>query len=431
MRRSLAATLSFFGHLARDVAGTLAARWRRFYRRTVLGEDVAVVAVDVFPFFERMTGVGWYTWHLLEALDRQQGDGLTFNLYGHTFLAPEEPSPPPMPGTRRLRLRLHHIPAGFLLPVRPTLAVLRGVVEPLLRVLDGNHVLFAPNFFAPRTQLPYGRAVVATVHDVAFAAMPGTVAPATLAELREHLRPSLYRSERIIAVSEATAGDLEEHLGVNPRRIHTIHEGIDPSFALTDAEAPEDLPRRYLLFVSTLEPRKNVVNLLRAFRLVVEWGYPGSLVLVGRWGWRTEAIREELERSPVRGRIVHMDYVERDLLPVLYSRAEALLFPSWLEGFGLPLLEAMASGTPVVTSGCSVMPEVAGPAAVYVDPASPHGIASGILSLVQDPEHRERLVEAGRERARRFTWEATAAASAQVLRQAAGLPATGSDEHRV
>ncbi len=431
MGRSLAATLAFFGHLARDFGGTLAGRWRRFHRRTVLGEDTAAVGVDIFPFFERMTGVGWYAWHLLEALDRLDGDGLTFNLYGHTFLAPEEPAPPPMPGRRRMRLRLHHIPAGFLLPVRPTLAVLRGVVEPLLRLLDGNHVLFAPNFFAPRNQLPYGRTVVATVHDVAFAALPDTVAPATLAELARNLRPSLYRSERIIAVSDATAGDMEEHLGVNPRRVHTIHEGIDPSFPETDAARPEHLPERYLLFVSTLEPRKNVVNLLKAFQLVVEWGYPGSLVLVGRWGWRTGAIRAELEGSPVRGRILHLDYVPRELLPVLYREAEALLFPSWLEGFGLPLLEAMSCGTPVVTAGRSAMPEVAGPAAVYVDPASPHGIASGILALVQDPEHRRRLVEAGRERARGFTWEATAAATAQVLRQAAGLAATAPDEHRV
>lgn len=431
MRRSLTVTARFLGHVARDVAGTLVGRWRRFYRRTVLGEEVASVGVDVFPFFERMTGVGWYAWHLLEALDRRDGDGLVFNLYGHTFLAPEDPAPPPMPGARRMRLRLHHIPAGFLFPIRASLAVLRTVVEPLLRILDGNQVLFAPNFFAPRTQLPYAPTLVATVHDVAFAAMPWTVAPATLEELREHLGPSLYRSERIIAVSEATAGDLKEHLKVSPRRITTVHEGIDPTFPDSEAPRPEALPERYLLFVSTLEPRKNVVNLLRAFQLVVEWGYPGSLVLVGRWGWRTEAIQAELEASAARSRIIHLDYIERDTLPVVFREAEALLFPSWLEGFGLPILEAMACGTPVVTSGRSAMPEVAGPAAVYVDPASPHGIASGVLSLVQDPEHRRRLAEAGRERAARFRWEATAAATAQVIRQAAGLAASGTDEYRV
>ena len=174
-----------------------------------------------------------------------------------------------------------------------------------------------------------------------------------------------------------------------------------------------------------------MLALLQAFRLIVSWGYPGHLLLVGRWGWRTEAIRRELEGSPVSGRIEHLDYVERETLPTLYRRADALLFPSWLEGFGLPILEAMACGTPVVTSGRSAMPEVAGPAAVYVDPESAHGIASAVSSLLEDPDHRERLGRLGRERARRFSWDDAAAASAQVLRQAAGLEATGDDEYRV
>ena len=427
----LSATVRFLGHLAKDLAGTLASRWRRFHRRIVLGEPVAVVGVDVFPFFERMTGVGRYAWNLLAALDARDGDGLEFNLYGRTFLAPEEPAPPAMPGRRRMRLRVHHLPEGFLFPVRPAMAFLDGVVEPLLRILDGNDVLFAPNFFAHRTQLPYGRTVVATIHDLAFRAMPDTVAPETLGELARNLGPSLYRSERIVAVSEATAGDVVQCLGVPRRRIHTVHEGIDPAFCSEPGTLPEGVPGRYLLFVSTLEPRKNVANVLRAFRLMVEWGYPGALVLVGRWGWRTGAIRRELENSPVRDRIVHLDYVEQAALPALYGDAEALIFPSLLEGFGLPILEAMACGTPVVTAGRSAMPEVAGPAAVYVDPESPHGIATGVLALVRDPEHRRRLGEAGRERAAMFSWERAAAATAQVLRQAAGLPPTGPDEYRV
>lgn len=429
-------TLRFFLHLARDLAGTLAARWRRFHRRVVLGEQEAAVAVDIFPFFERMTGVGWYEWNLLASLDKRR-DGLFYNLYGPTFLGPQDPAPGRLPGGQRMRLRLHQIPSGFLFPKNLSLAVLRSVVEPLLRVLDGNAVLFAPNFFAHRTQLPFGRSTVATVHDLAFAVMPNTVSPATLDELDRHLPVALFRSERLIAVSEATAGDMVEHLGVSPRRIHTIHEAVDSSFAAdgTDGAAasdpPFEVPERYLLFVSTIEPRKNVLTVLRAFRLAAGWGYPGELLLVGRWGWRTEAIRAELESSPVRARIRHLDYVDRTYLPALYRAADALLFPSWLEGFGLPILEAMACGTPVITSGRSAMPEVAGPAAVYVDPESAHGIASAVSSLVADAEHRQRLVRMGRERAARFSWDQAAAATAQVLRQAAGLETDGADEYRV
>ena len=423
---------SFLGHVVRDLAGSLRNRWTRWQSRVVDGDDSVVVGVDIYPFFERMTGVGWYAWNLLTALDRVDSR-LQYNLYGRTFLAPDDPAPPAMPGTIRMRSRTHHLPADFLLPHRATLNVLRVAVEPILRLLDANDVLFAPNFFLHRDQLPFGHSCVATVHDLAFRARPDTVAPDTLAELERRLPETLFRCQRLIAVSESTADGLEEFLGVSRRRVHTIHEGLDPAFAeeVGTTDAIDGVPTPYLLFVSTLEPRKNVTGVLRAFRLVAEWGYPGHLVLVGRWGWRTESIRAELETSPVRDRVLHLDYVERGLLPALYAHADALLFPSWIEGFGLPILEAMACGTPVVTSGSSSMPEVAGSAAMYVDPASPHSIASAVSSLLEDDHHRARLAALGRERSTRFSWDRAAAATVEVLRQAAGRSPRDADEYRV
>ncbi len=431
MPRRLTTTATFFAHLARDLAGTLRRRWTRFHHR-LAGDDAGIaVAIDIYPFTEVKTGVGWYEWHLLAALD-DSDDGIEYNLYAHTFLAPDEAAPPALPGTGRLRLRTHHLPAGLLLPIRPTLWLLRRVAEPLLRVLDGNDVLFAPNFFPHADQLPFGRALVSTVHDLAFAVLPATVAPDTLALLRARLPATLFHATRLIAVSDATAADLEAHLGISRRRVHTIHEGLDPDLAqLPSATPPAPTRRPYLLFVSTLEPRKNLVGVVRAFQLLVEWGYGGRLVLAGKWGWRTEAIRAELEGSPAANRIEHLDYVPRSSLIELYRGADCLLFPSWLEGFGLPILEAMACGTPVITSGRSSMPEVGGPAAVYVDPESPHGIASAVAALLADPIHRARLVELGRRRAERFSWQRAATATAATLRAAAGRPSDEPDEYRV
>lgn len=430
MFHRLGSTIGFFAAIARDLVGTLRARWRRFQRRVVHAEEVAAVGVDIYPFFENMTGVGWYEWNLLAALDTRS-DGLVYNLYGRTFLAPDEPPPPEMPGERNLRLRVHQIPGDFMLPVRPTLWLLRKFIEPVLRIFDGNDVLFAPNFFLHSDQEPFGSARVATVHDLAFAAMPETVSPETLTGLALHLPRTLCHATRMIAVSDATANELIERLDANPRQVRTIHEGVDPLFAeIPDDELPEGILEPYLLFVSTLEPRKNVVGILRAFKLLREWEYDGSLVLVGRWGWRTEAIRKELGASPVREWIFHLDSVDRPRLATLYRHADALLFPSWIEGFGLPLVEAMACGTPVITSGTSAMPEVAGPAAVYVDPSSPHGIASAVAALRSDPHHRARLIEIGRKRAEKFSWHRAAEATAAVLRQTAGLPANGPEEYR-
>jgi glycosyltransferase involved in cell wall biosynthesis len=426
MFESITSTGRFIGHVGRDLLGTLRARVRRTYDWVVYGADEVVVGVDVFPFAEKLTGVGWYEWNLLTALDRRD-DGLRYNLYAHTFLAPGE-QPPPVPGGRKMRL-----PDRFLLPIGPSLWFLRHLVEPVLCLLDGNDVIFAPNFMPPRRQRFFGRRLVVTVHDLAFAVMPETVAPETLAHLRLRFPPTLRRAERVIAVSEATAGDLVEHFEIPRSRVHTIHEGLDPHFAAAAGESEPDasLPEDYLLFVSTIEPRKNVVGVLRAFELLAQWGYPGRLVIVGGWGWRTENIRNELENSPVRDRIVHLDYVERERMAAVYRQARALLFPSWLEGFGLPVLESMACGTPVVTSGRSAMPEVAGPAGVYVDPESAHGIATGASSLLEDADHCERLTRLGRDRARRFSWDAAAAATTMVFRRAAGSRVNGPDEYRV
>ena len=418
MLRRLTTTIGFFAAIARDLAGSLRTRWRRFHRRVVHGEQVAAVGVDIYPFFEKMTGVGWYEWNLLAALDRRD-DGLLFNLYARTFLAPDEPSPPDMPGDRNLRLRIHQIPSGFLLPIRPTLAVLRTIVEPLLRLFDGNDVLFAPNFFLHGDQEPFGRASVATVHDLAFAAMPETVSPETLAGLALNLPKTLCHADRLIAVSDATAGDLVDRLEVNPRLVRTVHEGVDPTFAETGEEnPPEEIPRPYLLFVSTLEPRKNVVGVLKAFRLLREWGYDGNLILVGRWGWHTESIRAELESSPVRRWIQHLDYVEREQLASMYRGAEALLFPSWIEGFGLPLLEAMACGTPVLASDCPALVETAGGAALHVTAEDLPSLREGIERIAEDANLRAELRKKGRARAAGFTWERTARATLAIYREA-------------
>ncbi len=430
MAHRLRVTLVFFIDLLRDLAGTARQRFVRWWRRTVRGEAVLTVGVDIFPFFERMTGVGWYEWNLLARLPHVD-DGVELNLYAHTFAAPGEPSPPPLPTGERTRFRFHHVPEGFLLPVRPTIAVLRAMAEPLLLFLDGNDVFFAPNFFVPRRHLAACGRLVATVHDLTFLRLPETVQRETLDNLLRHLPGTLFAASRLIAVSQATADDLVELAGVSRQRIHVIHEGVDPAFAETGGEVPAGLPARYLLFVSTLEPRKNVAGLLDAFAIAARAGYPGDLVLVGRWGWRTGDVQHRLATSAVRRRIHHLDYLDRPALAAVMRGAEAMVFPSFLEGFGLPVVEAMACGVPVIVSDRSSLPEVAGDAAVYVDPDDPATIAAAMMEVGRDEALRERLRGAGVGRAALFRWDEAALATAAVFRLAAGLEAGGDDAYRV
>jgi len=426
----LALTVRFFVNLLRDLAGTLAGRFRRWYRRTVAGEACLTVGVDIFPFFERMTGVGWYEWNVLSHLPRVDG-ALRLNFYAHTFAAPDEPSPPPLPLGDNCRFRFHHIPPGFLLPIRPTIEFLRAVVEPMFLFLDGNDLFFAPNFFVPRRHLPAAARHVATVHDLAFLRFPDTVQRETLDNLHHHLPRAVVAAAAIIAVSQATAEDLATLLGVSRRRIHVIHEGVDPSFLAAPHPPRTPLPERYLLFVSTLEPRKNILGLLEGFARAVAGGYEGDLVLVGRWGWKTEAARAALAASPARHRIHHLDYLKREELNAVLRAAEALVFPSLLEGFGLPVVEAMAVGVPVITSNVSSLPEVGGDAVLYVDPRDPDDLAAAILRLAGDRQLRERLVAAARSRAAQFRWEEAARATAAVFRRAVGLAESGHDAYCV
>ncbi len=430
MARRLRVTAAFFAHVVRDLAGTLAARLRRRYRRVVLGEETLAIGVDIFPFFERMTGVGWYEWNLLARLP-EVDPAIELHLYAHTFGAPSDAPPPVLPTSLRTRFRFHHMPRGFLLPVRATLACLRATVEPLLLFLDGNDVFFAPNFFVPRRHLAAVRALVPTVHDLAFLRLPQTVQRETLDNLRRHLPGVLNAADALIAVSSATSADLERLGGVSARRIHVIHEGVDPAILAGNGTLPAGLPPRYLLFVSTLEPRKNVVRLLEAFEQAVAAGYPGALVLVGRWGWHTEAAQAALARSPVRERIRHLDYLDRKVLSAVLRAAEALVFPSLLEGFGLPVLEAMACGVPVIISRAASLPEVAGGAALYVDPTRVADIAGAIVRLTGDPQLAACLAAAGRARAARFCWDDAARASATVFRRACGMPSRFADAYRV
>lgn len=429
MASRLSATAGFFAHLVRDLAGTFWARFARWHARVVRGEPVLVVGVDIFPFFERMTGVGWYEWNLLAHLPAAELH-LDLRLYAHSFAAPDEPSPPALPASERTRFRYHHIPAGFLLPIRPTLAVLRGVVEPLLMWLDGNDVFFAPNFFVPRRHQAAVRALVPTVHDLAFLRLPHTVQKETLDNLHRHLPGTLFAADTLIAVSSATASDLQQLAGVARRRVHVVHEGVDEGFTPEGPRAA-GLPERYLLFVSTLEPRKNVEGMLSGFAEAVARGYTGQLVLVGRWGWNTGQIQRALAANPVRHRILHLDNLDRPGLQAALRGAEALLFPSWLEGFGLPVVEAMASGTPVILANTSSLPEVGGDAALYVNPAEPGEMADAILRLASDPELRRTLSAKGCERAQRFRWSEAAAVTARVLRRAADFPHAQPDEYRV
>ena len=255
---------------------------------------------------------------------------------------------------------------------------------------------------------------VATVHDVIALLLPETFTPRHRLVVRTALAMVRRRADLVIVPSRAVERDVVERLGLPADRVVVTPEGCEPRFRPTpcaDVLARYRLPSRYVLAVGTLEPRKNLTTLLRAFaRLRRGAGLDPALrlVLVGARGWLDEPIYETVRSLGLDGAVHFAGFVDDDDLPAVYSGAALFVFASLYEGFGLPLLEAMACGVPVVTSNVSAMPEVAGDAAMLVDPRDVDGLAGAIARLLRDDALRERLRAAGLARARKFPWEATA-----------------------
>jgi glycosyltransferase involved in cell wall biosynthesis len=289
-------------------------------------------------------------------------------------------------------------------------------------------VLFAPNFVPPPTRT---RRLVLTVHDLAFRLFPQT-APLATSRWLARLDSAIRRASQLIVVSEQSRRDLLELYPVDAGRVSVIPLGVDTAvFRPAGADAVDAVRRRYgidgpyLLSLTGIEPRKNIPALIRAFVSLPEDVRP-LLVLAGPvapWnpaGWNL--VRPVLDRLPprVRERIVVTGYVSEAEKVALLGGAEALVYPSLYEGFGFPVLEAMACGTPVLTSNVSALPETAGDAALLVDPRDEAAIAEGMQRLLVDDALRERLRAAGPARASRFNWDDTARRTADVLGRARG-----------
>lgn len=267
---------------------------------------------------------------------------------------------------------------------------------------------------------------VLTVNDVRFVHLPGSYRPLRYLFLRLTVGISLRRASRIICISHDTRNDLVRYFGLSCDRIDVVHIPVAPRFRpvaqctlLERARERYSLPDRFILFVGHLEPRKNLQRLVKAFEHLRNNGTVShSLVILGRPSFAFQPLFETVKESQLGDHIVFTGYVADEDMPAVYSLADLLAFPSLHEGFGVPVIEAMACGTPVVTSNVSALPEVAGDAAVLVDPYSVAAIAHGISRVLKDRELHQDLVSKGFERVRRFSAQRAAEAICETYRKA-------------
>ena len=410
------------------------ARWRRtaasaraacrWLRRLCAGagpppDGRLTVAVDAAAFWEPLTGVGWYLFELLRHLADEEG--LRLRLYGPTlFPDPDAPGPvvepPAGPAIERVT---GPAPPGAWGRRRVVLRALRGI-EPLVFVLHRNAVLFAPNFILPRAFRLARGATVATVHDLAFRRLPWTVRDETRAALEAQFQRTLARAAAVITVSRAVRGELLAGEPIGAARVTAIHHGPGHLSGRTGGAPPAGTPARYVLHVGTVEPRKNVGLLLAVWEAwAAEDPAAPALLLCGRRGWKSGALHAAFGRAAAAGWLRRPGYVDDDALAALYRGALAVVCPSRYEGFGLPLVEALAAGAPVVASDIPVFREVAGAAALFAPADDPAAWKRTLAELARDESLRRRLSRLGRERAGAFDWTAAAARTRGVLERAA------------
>lgn len=286
-------------------------------------------------------------------------------------------------------------------------------------------VLFVPAHVLP---LIHPRASAVTVHDLGYLSHPEAHAPAGRRYLDWSTRWNARRAAAVLADSQATKTDLVRAYGAREDSIHVVYLGRDEALKqvtdplrLGSVRAKYHLAQRYLLYVGTLQPRKNLERVVQAFARIC--GRPEladvQLVLAGKKGWLYDSLFEQVKREGMDSRVIFPGYIPDADLPALLSAATAFVFASLYEGFGIPVLEAGGCGVPVITSNTSSLPEVAGDAALLVDPYDVDAIADAMHRLATDPELAAELRRRGHENVKRFSWDKCARETLAVLESVA------------
>lgn len=375
-----------------------------------------VIGFDVTAALTQGGGIGRYTRELIHALVTAAPE------FDYRLFSARSPAVSPVPDSLPVAGHVTHCPA----PVdqRWLYRLWYRARLPLpVQVFTGPLDLFhSPDFVLPPAR--DGIPTTLTVHDLSFIHYPETF-PAKLVDYLNRVVPwSVARATHILADSVATKRDLQSAWGVDGEKITVLYSGVNERFQMvTDDGTLAALRVRYrlgdepfVLAVGTVQPRKNYELLVRAFAPVAA-RFPHSLVIAGGRGWLNEGLMAEIERQALGERVRLIGFVDDDDLPALYSAADLLAFPSLYEGFGLPLLEAMACGTPVLSSNASSLPEVAGEgAAVLLSPHDEAAWSGAMIELLGSDAARRRLARKGIEQSARFRWQATARELAGLYR---------------
>jgi len=368
------------------------------------------LGIDATPLASAKSGIGYHVEYLVRALART-GSLSEILLFSNREPKFDEGAPS---GTRWIARRTFPKRALWMQALLPSL--IREERPDLTHYINFNAPILGPHPF------------VVTFHDMVLFRHPEFFTWKKRVLTRGLMPHVARRALGILTVTEAARREIIEYLDLPPERVHVVpaapadlYRPVDDLATIDAVRARHRLERPYLLFVGTLEPRKNLPRLLHAFaRLKQELGLPHELAIVGGRGWKFDPIFATVQATGVAESVRFLDYVALPDMPALYAGADLLVFPSLYEGFGVPPLEAMRVGTPVVTSDVPALNEVAGDAAIKVDPFDVSSIASGMREGLTDQARRRELMARGLARGDLFTWDRSAEAAIRVYQAALG-----------
>ncbi len=372
------------------------------------------VVIDVTPIDNKPSGVGLYVFNLVQALSKlQQTESFELGLAYQPGLKNWLKGKLDFPENLQHYANLY----GISLPVRFSNLFLDYLPQFFPGYLQPN--LGEPNIFhgTNYTVYPYKNIQkIISIYDLSFIRYPEYV-DSVVQQYAKRLSRCIKWTDLIITISESSKQDIINYLNFPSDRIFVtpLASHYNANF-LSNLDLEKeveninyDFSRPYLLFVSTIEPRKNIQAIISAFNFLKKrYKIEHQLVLIGKKGWKYDAIFTAIENSPWQNQIHHLNYLSHELVALFYSRADVFVYPSHYEGFGLPVLEAMTLGAPVVTSNTSSLPEVTGDAALLIDPNNYMQLADAILKVISNSQFRQGLINKGRERVKLFSWERTA-----------------------
>jgi glycosyltransferase involved in cell wall biosynthesis len=362
------------------------------------------IGFDVRPFLKKETGVGVYMKNLLFSLSRTDVEN-EYYLFSSSLKDR-------LPRSKIPRFKRGRV-SDLRCPVKAVNFLWYRIGWPPLDDFFGTELdlTHSPHPLVLPTK---GKKIV-TVHDLYFMDFPERTQSEAGKIFRKKIGISLCKAEGVVCVSQFTARQVSERFPLDRNKVIVIYHGIDKEIwrDVSDEEIEKikqklKLPFPFLLFVGALEPRKNLLNLLTAFKVIRERGFHVYLVLAGPDGLESENIQRRIEELGLGAWVRRVGHCMDKELMCIYRSASAFVFPSLCEGFGLPLLEAMASDLPIAASKTTAIPEVAGDAAVYFDPEDTEDMADKIIQTIEDEETRQTLISKGRKRIKNFDWSKTA-----------------------